>query len=168
MFDLDITIDTHDLEATLSRMETSLNPVGLSIFLIGGVLPWVKERAEMRFASEGDEVSGRWAPLETSTQEFRSNGPWGVGPSHPINRRSGDLEEYITKSNSSIVTGADSAIMYYPDTAPTGPLKEKVETAQGGKAKPKTPARPVLGLGANDLLYTMEALQFYVEHGRLK
>jgi hypothetical protein len=168
MFDLDITIDTADLEATLTRMETSLSPVGLSIFLIGGVLPWVKERAEMRFASEGDEVSGRWAPLETSTQEFRANGPWGVGSSHPINRRSGDLEEYITKSNSSIVTGGDSAIMYYPDTAPTGPLKEKVETAQGGKAKPKTPARPVLGLGANDLLYTMEALQFYVEHGRLK
>lgn len=167
-FDLEVTIDTADLEATLTRMETSLSPMGLSIFLIGGVLPFIKERAEARFASEGDDVSGKWAPLEPSTQEFRANGPWGVGPSSPINRRSGDLEEYITRSNSTIITGADSAVMVYPDTAPTGPLDEKVRTAQGGKAKPKTPPRPVLGLSATDMVYTMSALQFYVEHGTIK
>lgn len=168
IFDLDVTIETSDLEATLTRLETSISPMGLSIFLIGGVLPWVKQRAQERFANEGDDVSGKWAPLEPSTQEFRANGPWGVGPSSPINRRSGDLEEYITKSNSTIIAAVDSAVMVYPDAAPTGPLKEKVETAQSGKAKPKTTARPVLGLSEVDMVYTMQSLQFWVEHGRVK
>lgn len=167
-FSLEVTIDTVDLEATLVRMETSLSPIGLSIFLIGGVLPWVKERAQARFTDEGDDVSGKWAPLETSTQEFRTNGPWGVGASSPINKRSGDLEDYITKSNATLATGADSAYMVYPDRAPTGALDEKVRTAQSGKDKPKTPPRPVLGLNETDLAYTMQILQFYVENGRIK
>lgn len=160
---LDITIDTHDLERTLQNLETALSPIGLSLFLTGTVLPWVKERAENRFLNEGDEVVGKWAPLAPSTQEFRANGPWGVGPDHPINKRSGDLEDYITNADSGIVTAADAALLIYPNNPPTGPLKEKVQTAQGGKSKPKTPARPVLGLGAADMAFTMQALKVFIE-----
>lgn len=162
--DFHMDIDTTDLEGTLARLDTALSPAGLSVFLTGVVAPWIRERAENRFMNEGDDVVGKWAPLMPATQEIRGRGDWGVGPAHPINRRTGDLEEYITRSNTSVIAAADSALLIYPDTAPSKPgLKAKVETAQKGKSRPKTPARPVLGVNERDLVFVMQSLSTYIQ-----
>lgn len=163
--DFYMDLDVADLEATLIRLETSLSPAGLSMFLTGAVAPWILERAENRFMNEGDDVSGKWAPLAPTTQEIRGRGDWGVGPAHPINRRTGDLEEYVTKSSSSILPWSEGSMLVYPDKAPNPVLEEKLKTAQSGKSKPKTPARPVIGLSTTDLAYVLQGLSVFLETG---
>lgn len=167
-FDFHMTIETTDLERLMLRLETSLSAIGLSTFLTGAVLPWLRERAESRFTSEGDDVSGRWVPLAPSTQDIRSRGDWGVGSSHPINKRTGDLEDYITRSGSTILPWSEGAILVYPDKPPGPVMETKVRTAQSGKSHPRTPARPVLGLGERDMVFVMQALSVFVSTGAIR
>lgn len=162
-------LESSSLEGLLARLDTSLSPAGLSMFLMGSVHPWIQKRAKTRFAAEGDDVSGDWLPLAQATQEIRANGDWRVGPSHPINRRTGDLEDYITNANSSIMPWQGGSMLTYPDNPPVGPgLDEKMRTAQGGKDHPKTPPRPVIGLNETDLAYVMSTLSFFVETGAVQ
>lgn len=121
-----------------------------------------------RFDQEGDDVSGPWMELAPSTQDIRARGEWGVGPGSPINRRTGDLERYITESTAAVAPVAQAVTMVYPGKPAAGPLAIKVQTAQSGKPKPKTVPRPVLGVNEKDLLFVMTALSLYVEDGVIR
>ena len=148
----------------LTRLDTALSPVGMAAFLTGAVEPWVRERAQDRFASEGDDVVGSWAPLQPATVDVRSRGEWAIGGEHPINKRTGELENYITKSNGKAWPHALGATLTYPGK-PSGKksIVEKMKTAQTGRSHPRTVARPVLGLNERDLLHVLTSLAFYVK-----
>lgn len=151
--DVVITGDDTAVQAALLRLEIALAPPGMAHFLGTMVEPYLQTRARNRFASEGDDVSGGWAPLAPFTENIRRR--QGYGAAHPINRRTGQLENYITNTPATIITGGDTSVLKYPGKSPTGKLRDKVRTAQvgdpGTKGSPMTPPRPVLGMNATDL-----------------
>lgn len=153
--------DDAGVQAMLNRLNTALNPAAIATFLGAQIGPYIRERAQQRFKGEGDDVVGRWSPLKQATQAIRES--QGFGAAHPINRRMGELEEYITHSRDAIAVHALGATMTYPGQRPQGELKEKVTTAQMGRTKPKTVPRPVLGMNERDLEYILTALAFHIQ-----
>jgi len=153
--------DDKGVQAMLHRLDTALNPVAIVAFLGGTVDAWFRQRAQSRFANEGDEVVGSWAPLSFATQQIRSQ--LGYGPAHPINVRTTELERYIVDATPSVVATATGALYTTPGSPASGKLKQKMEAAQRGLASPPTPARPVLGMGETDMAFILEALAYHVE-----
>ena len=147
----------------LETVDSAMSPIGLAAFLYGKVGPWVKERAEARFRNEGDDVVGDWAPLREATINFRE--AQGFAGEHPINKRTGELEAYITQGNIQVTASAGEGSMKFPGNTPaTQSLSEKMRTAQRGRVSPATVPRPVLGLNEKDLSAIMVMLAFHIEH----
>lgn len=158
-----ITGDSTEVDRLITRMEYLLGPIGMTYFLAGQVTPYLKARARNRFASEGDEMSGPWAPLSPVTASIRS--ALGYPSDHPINHRSGALERWVTDSAPSVLVSPVLATLTYPGSPPTGKLNEKVVTAQTGrsvKARSTVP-RPVLGLDGTDYVAILAMLALSVE-----
>lgn len=155
--------DDRGVQAMLERIDTALSPTGLSAFLNVSVEPWVRSRAKARFKNEGDSAVGRWAPLRPATQEIRSSGEWPVGPTSPINRRTGELEEYITGSDGMVAVFGMGAQLSYPKPSTKKSIIEKMKTAQRGRTSPGTVPRPVLGLDERDLTHVLTSLAFWVK-----
>lgn len=154
-----MTVDSRSLEKNMLDLEIFLSGMGLSAFLGSVMGPYLSKRAKARFASEGDDVTGPWTPLKPATVSFREEQNYGAGP---INRRTGELENWVVGSGWNAYPLGLGASMDYPKNKPTGELKDKVETAQKGRAFPKTVARPVLGLNENDMIFFQTALQLAV------
>lgn len=55
------------------------------------------------------------------------------------------------------ISGTDVALIH-PNVFPSREMTDKVTTAQVGRANPRTPPRPVLGLAQNDNLYLQNEL----------
>lgn len=160
--DVQIIGDSSGVQAMLNHLDTALNPVAIAGFLGATVDPYLRSRMKDRFAGEGDDVVGKWIPLAQTTQDIRQQ--QGYGAAHPINRRTGDLENYIVGSPNAISIHGLGATLTMPGNRPTGELKKKVETAQRGKAnRPVTPPRPVLGMNEKDLAFVLTALAFHVK-----
>lgn len=160
--DFEIVGDRRGVQAMLNSIDSALSPEGLSAFLGLAVGPWVKERAADRFAQEGDDVTGKWAPLQDATVEIRQKA--GFGGDHPINKRTGELEEYITQGQIGVTAAPGVATLKYPKNPPaTKGLKQKMSTAQRGRGYPATVPRPVLGLNERDLAQVMTMLALHVQ-----
>lgn len=157
-------IDAATVHAGLSRLERALTGSGLANFFATAVTPYLQERARERFASEGDDAVGAWAPLRLFTQNIRAS--QGYGPAHPINRRTGELENYITNSPPAITTGPDGGVLRYPGRTAGGELGRKVSTAQiglpGGRIMADTVPRPVLGVSSTDLEAVLYGLMMHI------
>jgi hypothetical protein len=156
--DVQIVGDTSGVQAMLMHLHNKLSPGNMASFLLGNVDPFLRTRASARFSGEGDDVVGSWAPLQPATQAIRVNK--GYGADHPINRRTGELERYITGTMGSVAVTPLGSVLTSPGTPPSGELADKVSTAQSGRAFPRTVPRPVLGVNERDLaaVLTMLAL----------
>lgn len=154
--------DDRGVQALLYRVDTALNPVAMAEFLGTSVDPYIRHRAEQRFQSEGDDVSGRWLPLADATQAIRAAS--GYGASGPINVRTGELEAYVVGTPGISTPEAYGASLTSPGIPPTGELEAKVRTAQSGKDNPRTPPRPVIGMNEGDLAAVLTMLSgFFIE-----
>jgi hypothetical protein len=155
----------------LHVLDTALNPIAIASFLGADVGPFLTARARARFAGEGDDVVGNWRPLEAATQAIRasgrSQGLWNVGDAHPINRRTGDMEAFITSTGFQISPVTIGATLTFPGGTPDTEMQEKIKTAQQGKADPKTPARPVLAVGIADMNWVLLALASHIKKTRI-
>lgn len=161
--DIELIGDDVGVARMLRHLDTALDSTAMAAFLGIKVGVYLKERAKHRFEAEGDDVSGKWAPLLPSTQYVREHGPWEVGPSSPINVRTRELETYITQSDIFASSFGYGASVAYPGRpARTKALRQKVETAQRGRARPATVARPVLGINERDALYILTQMAFYI------
>jgi hypothetical protein len=156
-------VDTHHVEQLLLRLDTALSPISLAVWLTDEPVMWFKGRAERRFGLEGDDASGKWAPLKAATQSFRQAA--GYGPAHPINVRTHQLESYITGTQGlphGTPTGF-GAILNYPGGSMSKNLKDKVETAQIGRNdNPRTVPRPVLAVNEVDLGQLLTSLSVFI------
>lgn len=159
------SVDAATVHAGLSRLERALTGSGLADFFATTAAPYLAARAQNRFAQEGDDVVGAWAPLRLYTQNIRAS--QGYGAAHPINRRTGEMENYIVGSPPAIVSGTDGGVMRFPGPPASGKLVEKIRTAQigfdGGKGGPSTVPRPVLGVNATDLEALLIGLAKHIE-----
>lgn len=154
------------VQAMMTRMEIALSPIRVAGFLQATVDPYIRTRAKNRFSSEGDDVSGKWFPLQEVTQRIR--GDQGFGATGPINHRTGELEDYITGTPGGAVPNALGATLTSPGTPASGTLLTKVQTAQAGKAYPATVARPVMGVNEADMAAVVTDLAKYIVTGVLR
>jgi hypothetical protein len=161
MVEMIVEVDNRLVESLLLRLDTALSPFAIAAFLGGPVEEYIQGRAENRFRQEGDDVSGKWAPLKDATQAIRAQE--GYGADGPIDRRTDRLMHYIVGSPGRSQATGLGATLTYPGTPPTGELLTKVQTAQRGKPYPNTPPRPVLGLGEEDLAQVLILLSIYTE-----
>lgn len=159
-----MTGDSRQVMRMLTKLNSSLEPAEVAVWLGTVVDPYLRKRARDRFRSEGDDVTGKWEPLKGPTQYIRSNA--GYGAAHPINRRTGELEAYIT-GTAPRLNAAAVATLTLPGKAPKGELHTKVKTAQRGKIKPATAPRPVLGVNERDLATVMTELSLYLAMGQM-
>lgn len=147
-----------DVEARLNALDTAINPQALMRFLGFKVDPYIRGRAAARFTGEGDDVTGAWAPLSSSTVRIREN--LGFPGEHPINRRTGELEDLLTEHRSLVVAIGGGASLVAPGSQPTGELADKLRRAQAGDEK--APPRPVLGMNEQDLMAVLTMLATHV------
>lgn len=156
----DYVISEKDVQSKLWALDTALNPFAIARFLGAEVDPYIRTRARQRFRDEGDDVTGKWEPLHEATWNWRMNE--GYPPEHPINKRTGELETYITDSPHNINVNTLGAVLVMPGHPPTGELKDKVSTAQTGRVDPNTRPRPVIGMNEQDLTAVMTMLFLYI------
>lgn len=159
--DVEIIGDQRGVDHMLERLNVALSPVGLEAFLLSFVEPWLQGRAQERFQNEGDDVVGQWAPLKPATVMMRQE--WGYGGAHPINRRTGDLEQYIVDSPARITQVGSGVVLTTPGNKATGELADKVTTAQVGRDYPNTVPRPVLGMNETDLAGVLGGLAQFIQ-----
>jgi hypothetical protein len=160
-FDVQILVEEKQVEALLGKLDTALNPVAIAAFLGATVDPHIRRRARDRFQAEGDDAVGKWLPLTPATQQIRAQ--MGYGASHPINVRSGQLQDYIVDAPNQIQVSPIGATLIMPGPAPTGQLADKVRTAQRGSPDGRTPPRPVIGMSEQDLAFVLTALGGYIQ-----
>ena len=155
--------DMADVYRAFDLLELRLSDLALAGYLRATMEPFLQERAEDRFRMEGDDASGRWLPLSPVTRNIRQTS--GFPPDSPINRRTGELEDYITQSPGAVGAAPGGIQLTYPGSTPSGPLYTKVETAQRGKPSPRTQPRPVLAVGAYDMAFFQLSLVRYIQTG---
>lgn len=158
--DIAIIGDDAGAHAMINALSGALAPAKLGRFATDRIVPWLERRAIGRFANEGDDAVGGWAPLMKRTQDIRSQ--LGFGAEHPINRRTGELEEFITTGGADIMAAEDGLVVQFPRAPSNGELYTKLATAQMGKSDPRTLPRPVVGLSATDLGYVLTELALHV------
>ena len=154
-----VTVDERESKALLDAIEQTLMGHNLYQYLRDHMQPYVRLRTAHRFRAEGDDASGPWAPLMAATQQIREHA--GFPPMHPINRRTGELENFLLRGVIDQSWTPDSAIMRYPGTPPTHALREKLKTAQQGRARPRTVPRPVVKANAADMSYFTNNFLFW-------
>ncbi len=151
-----IETDSSEADAVIDSLLEKMSPVGLSAFLHTIVDPWVRNRIDQRFANEGDEMSGDWHPLAVSTQQIRAS--YGYPPDHPINVRTGKMRSFLVGTNSDVKPNGFGATLQHPPPTADPITAKKIATAQSGSSFPPTPARPVVGLDENDLIFVTSSL----------
>ena len=156
-------VNSASVDHMLMKLMLLLSPQGLTTFLGTTVGPYLSKRAGERFEQEGDDVVGKWAELKPATMAIRAESIYPIGPDHPINRRSGELENWVVRGGWHAYPEGFGAAMQYPANLPTGELRDKVMTAQSGRSEPNTVARPVLGLNEADLLFVITAFAASIE-----
>lgn len=145
----------------LAVLDQKISPSGLEAFLMSQADPWIRLRTHQRFENEGDDATGKWAPLKSATINIRQG--LGYGGAHPINVRTGTMEEFLTTHRSVVWEESDGATLQYPGTVPGGELGEKIKRAQAGDARTK--ARPVIGMSPTDTAAIMTRLERYILAG---
>lgn len=163
--------DSSGVQRMLHAADTAFSTTGLMSFLTMDVGPYLQTRAKGRFAAEGDDVSGKWAPLRPATEAIReagrSQGLWSVGDAHPINVRTGELEDYITGGQGAVFpSGMAGARIQYPRITGKPTVRKKMKIAQKGGLAPnsghQTPPRPVIGLNEQDLVFVLTSLSLHL------
>lgn len=153
--------DVAGVQAMLSHLEQKLSPPSMAAFLMTHVDPYLRKRAGDRFQGEGDDATGQWAPLTAATQSIRAQ--QGYGADHPINRRTGELENYIRNSPSGVTAHPAGATLTFPGAQPSGELADKLTTAQQGRVAPNTVPRPVLAISTTDLAAVLTAMAYEIQ-----
>lgn len=162
---MNFVTDKKGVEVLFKSMNYSLSPVGLAAFMSQVVDPYLHHRAHDRFVSEGDDATGRWLPLKPSTVVMRTE--QGFPGAHPINRRTGELERFITERPGRIGQEGAFTTLTLPDHVPSGELGKKFVAAQTGKVPGRKAhsARPVLKLNERDMISVVTELSFFIMRG---
>jgi hypothetical protein len=151
-------------EYKLMRLSQLLLPESVAAWMGSVVDSFLHERIRQRFENEGDDAAGRWRELAQSTQAIRAQ--MGYGAEHPINVRTGELQNYIEGTPGRVVPDPVGATLNLPGK-PAGnvDLQDKYRVAQQGFEN--TPPRPVLALSEKDLVGVMGELEAYIRVGLL-
>lgn len=155
------------------RLDLATGMVGQRSWSETMVDPWLQKRAEYRFGNEGDAASGKWKPLTAFTNEWRDLQGYPV--EHPINVRSGALENWLTGVADGTFLGSSSmsGTYYWPGVhLPYDDfITAKLEVAQVGSPPGRnklfpnttTPPRPVVAIDSTDVLALLTSFHDFIE-----
>lgn len=150
-----------DAFGVVAAIAVAFDPPAIHAWMSGPVTEFLVTRTTNRFATEGDDASGKWAPLAPATETIRAT--MGYGPAHPINVRTGQLRDWVLDASPEIIVSSGGASMRYPSDPPSGKLAAKVETAQhGGGSTGKAPPRPVMAISEFDAVGITELLHKHI------
>jgi hypothetical protein len=162
-FQVDVNVDSAAVMADIQHLMNTTDAPGLRKFLEDTADPYLQTRVRDRFSGEGDDASGQWLPLKPATESIRA--ALGYGPAHPINVRTGDMQDYLTNSRADVATLGQGAVLTFPPKGADALTAQKIETAQVGKNWPPTPARPVVALSVTDEAAIVMDLADYITQG---
>lgn len=163
LIDIQIIGDARDAEMRLAGMHRAFDSERLAAWLVAGVDPLLRERTEERFASEGDEISGKWESLKPYTVRERESK--GFPGEHPINVRTGALKRHLLDTPPRFAIHSLGATLWSPGDDGNAKTANKVRIAQQGGTTPEghvVLARPVLGIGVRDLEAVLVALAIHI------
>jgi hypothetical protein len=146
--------------AFIAELNRRVQPASLAAFVHHTVGPFIRRRIDQRFLGEGDDVTGRWHPLTMATQMIRAQK--GYPPDHPINRRTNLMHNFLVSDPGQTRISGPLIEFTHPQPTGDGLMNQKIETAQAGRRRPFTPARPVVGLNTNDMLFVTSELAAYL------
>src|SRR3954453_12601525 len=109
-----ITIEDRKLMKIIDDLIILFGGPGMEAWLAADIGPYLAKRAGERFAQEGDDVVGAWAPLKPATVAIRQFSNYPVSGEHPINRRSGELENWVVQGGWRAYPTNYGAAMQYP------------------------------------------------------
>lgn len=162
-----IYVDTFDVERLMEKVQDSVSPIALGMFLGDYVKPELIKDIVNRFFSRGDSKTGKWPWLADATQAIRES--MGFNPIGPINIRTDELFKFVADEGGGRVTPEPGgATLEFPGPPPSQALEDKLRHAQEGAFDnpiPQfgpTPPRPVLGADESDLAAILEMLQRHV------
>lgn len=150
--------EDHGVEKLLTTLDRALDAASIAFWMQAEAKRHIQDRAKKRFASEGDDVSGPWAPLAPATIADRLRQQYPAGP---ILHRTGELEDYIVNSQGSMDIGSASVSFETPEATGDPELAAKFNTAQIGTGR--VPARPVIGLNASDAETLLTSLSYNIQ-----
>lgn len=170
MADLNVTVDTSAVDATVQQLQERLMPMSLAGFMTGVAHPILRKRAEERFAAGGDEASGAWAQLTFATGKIRMY--QGYSPFWPINVRTGELKNFV-ETSFTVDEKAGGVVMTLPGEGSATQMSKFLVAQQGGAGRMRsqqgpnrpTPARPVLALGEIDSVEIQHGLLDWIREG---
>jgi len=161
MVSVSVEVDDHSAQVALNHTSNAVTSTSLAEFLRTDAVDWLQARAQNRFSAEGDDASGFWKPLKWPTENFRE--AMGVERAHPINKRTGKLEDFVTSSRGMVAPRGQGAALMWPGPAGDPILEGKLQTAQKGKRKPNTVARPVVAANQIDVYGLQSAMAAWIE-----
>lgn len=160
-----ITVDSVQVGDMLAAALQAISGPSLLVFLEEMASEYFTEEIIDRFAFEGDDASGDWAPLEESTQRIRE--ALGYSGDHPINERTQELLNFVA-FHRDFMSGPQSAVMSVPGEPNSQSIEAKLRTAQQGSINNPmfpgavTPPRPVLAYNAGDMANLLKLLELYL------
>jgi len=173
---MDIIVEDDEVNKALQALWWAISGASLRRFHVVATSPFLRQRAKERFRSEGDAASGAWAALTDSRNDIREHA--GFPAAHPINRASGELENYILSGKDDITWGPGWAAFFLPRNTGSARLLGRMTTAQEGRTgghmpmgwgmegtKPSpsaTPKRPVVAMDMTDTAHLMAALEIFI------
>lgn len=155
---LNVLIYSKQAIARLKWTDKRISPASLAAFNAGPVVEYLQERAAERFEQEGDAASGKWRPLHPATISRRTSE--GYTPIR-INARTGAMKAWVLGARGTVVPSEQATTLRWPGKPP-GELNTKLRTAQFGKKKPSTVARPVIALDEVDVFTVRFMLEKWV------
>lgn len=160
-----VRVDSVETLKLIDKTMEAVGPASLAIFLDATVQPYFAQEIIDRFAVEGDEKSGSWAPLSDATNDIRER--LGYPPEHPILERSGDLLHALVEKYDLTLMEPSGAMLMIPGNLDLE-TETKLQAAQVGVPEGQneyygpTPARPVLAVDPTDLASIVGMLQWYI------
>lgn len=151
MAHLSLTIDMRGrpVEVALARISLATSPSGIALFMTNRARPFLRRRAMERFATEGDDASGKWKPLRPSTIIDRQMK--GYGGAHPINVRTGLMKRTILDARGQVAMDPVGTTLLWPGVKPSGQQHFRFWQAQHGNERTGAPARPVVAANLTDM-----------------
>lgn len=152
LIDIQITGDSRDVEMRLMGMQRAFESERVAAWLVAAVDPYLRAKIDYSFGKETDPEGEPWLPLSPATVAIRQGKHFSG--QHPINVRTGQMKRHLLDTPPRIAITTLGATMWSPGDTGSPETAKKVKTAQLGGQTPEgrnVPARPVLGVGPEDL-----------------